>query len=524
MRSSNRFSKYLEVIKRSDPVKYLGRVVKVVGLTIESIGPKTEIGELTTIRLTNGGSVQAEVVGFHDEKVILMPYGSMSGIYPGCEVVATGMVMSVAVSDKLKGRILNGIGKALDGKEEIYSPIRYPIYNEAPNPISRKRIDKTMATGIKAIDSIATVGQGQRIGIFSGAGVGKSTLLGMITRNIDADVNVIALIGERGREVKEFIEKDLGDEGLKKSVLIVATADTPPLMRVKGALVAMTIAEYFRDQGKNVAFLMDSITRFARAQREIGLATGEPPATKGFTPSVFTLIPELVERAGTSSKGSITGFLNVLVEADDMNEPVSDIVRGHLDGHITLTRSLANKGHYPAIDITDCISRIMIDIVSPKVMEYAARMKKIVSVYKEAEDLINIGAYVKGSNSEIDYAISMIGKVNEFLRQSIYESCTIEEIGRKLFELFGDKSFVLQEHFKGYEEKEVPIEFEKIEGIKFEEIISKIEDDLDREMFITHYLKDRDSGDYFLKEHRTKENEQKIIKILKSIHKEKIMN
>lgn len=515
---ANRFEKYLEVVKKTNPIKYVGNVKRVVGLTIESEGPKAEIGEIVSIRKTDGTSVSGEVVGFNNKKVILMPYGNMTGIFPGCEVVSTGAPLTIPVSQRLKGRILNGVGKPIDGKEEIYSQTRYSIYNDAPNPISRKRIDSTVETGIKAIDVAATVGEGQRIGIFSGAGVGKSTLLGMITRNIKSDINVIALIGERGREVKEFIEKDLGDEGLRKTVLIVATSDTPPLMRVKGAFVAMAIAEYFRDKGKHVALMMDSITRFARAQREIGLAIGEPPATRGFTPSVFTLIPELLERAGTNDKGSITGFFNVLVEADDMNEPVSDLVRGHLDGHISLKRSLANKGHYPAVDITDSISRIMVDIVSSKVMDYSTRLKKIVSVYREAEDLINIGAYVKGSNPEIDYSVSMIDKVNSFLRQRIEESFSLEESGQLLFKLFGDKKFNIQEHFKGFEEDYTNYPHSRIDENKFENIILKmIKKQENKDLFISHYLKDRISGDYVLKENVTKENELKIIKMLKYI-------
>ncbi len=513
---ANRFIKYLEVVKKTNPIKYLGRVSKVVGLTIESYGPKTEIGEVVTIRKTDGNIILAEVVGFNEEKVILMPYNSMTGIHPGCEVVSTGATLSIPVSNRLKGRILNGVGRAIDDKEEIFSSVRYSIYNDSPNPISRKRINSTMVTGIKSIDALCSVGKGQRIGIFSGAGIGKSTLLGMITRNIESDVNIIALIGERGREVKEFIEKDLGDEGLKKSVMIVATADTPPLMRVKGAYVALAIAEYFRDQGQSVTLMMDSITRFARAQREIGLATGEPPATRGFTPSVFTLIPELLERAGTSDKGSITGFYNVLVEADDMNEPVSDLVRGHLDGHISLIRSLANKGHYPAVDVTDSISRVMVDIVSPKVMEYSTKVKKIVSIYREAEDLINIGAYVKGSNPEIDYSISMIDKVNDFLRQGIYERYSIAEIGDMLFKLFDDDSFDLESNYKGFEENISIEDFDLIDAEIFEEeILKRIENNEDTELLLNHYLKDKNSEKYLLKENATKENQQRIINLLK---------
>lgn len=515
---SNRFDKYLAVVNGTEPIKYLGRVVRVVGLTIESIGPKTEIGELVSIRTEDNNKVLAEVVGFNKENVILMPFGGMTGIYPGCEVVAMGTSLSIPMSEGLKGRILNGIGKAIDGKEEVYSPVRYSIYNTSPNPIKRTRINKSLETGVKAIDTLTTVGQGQRIGIFSGAGVGKSTLLGMVTRNMKSDVNVIALIGERGREVKEFIEKDLGAEGLQRSVLIVATADATPIMRIKGAFVATAIAEYFRDQGQNVTLMMDSITRFARAQREIGLAVGEPPATRGYTPSVFTVIPELLERAGTNNKGSITGFYNVLVEADDMNEPVSDIVRGHLDGHISLNRQLANRGHYPAIDVTDSISRIMVDVVSPKVMDYASKVKKIISVYKEAEDLINIGAYVKGSNPEIDYSVSMIDKVYSFLRQGIYERYKLSESGKMLFQLFDDPDFILQENFKGFEEEYSIDQYRRIKKDVFEEqILTQISNEESKELLLNHYMYDRMSEDYILKENRTHENEIKIVKLLKSI-------
>jgi len=346
------------------------------------------------------------------------------------------------------------MGKPIDSKEEVYSKHRYSVYNNSPHPLKRVPIRNILSTGIKAIDGVLSVGKGQRIGIFSGAGVGKSTLMGMLARKVKSDVNVVALIGERGKEVGDFIRKDLGEEGLRRSVLVVATADAPPLIRLKGAFVATAIAEYFRDKRLDVVLMMDSITRFARAQRDVGLASGEPPAIRGFPPSVFKVIPELVERTGTSNYGSITAFYNVLVEADDFAEPISDAIRGHLDGHIDLTRELANRGHYPAIDVTSSISRVAIDVVSERYIKFSRKIKEIIAVYKEAEELINIGAYVKGSNPRIDYAIQMIDKINIFLRQSINESYMAEETGKMLFNLFGEDEFDPIKDFNNYLSKD----------------------------------------------------------------------
>jgi len=358
-----------------------------------------------------------------------MPLGDMSGIGSDSVVVATGQTLKVPVGSGLKGRILDGLGNVMDDKGPLEDcNDYYPVHNTPPAPLSRNRITEALTMGVKAIDGLLTIGKGQRIGIFAGSGVGKSTLLGMIARNSYADINVIGLIGERGREVREFIEKDLKEEGLKRSVVVVATSDQPALVRLKGALVATAIAEYFRDQGLNVLLLMDSVTRFAMAQREVGLATGEPPVSRGYTPSVFASLPKLLERAGNSDKGTITGLYTVLVDGDDLTEPVTDTARGILDGHIVLSRSLANKNHYPAIDVLASVSRVMGDIITPEHSELAGKIKRTLAIYKEAEDLINIGAYVKGSNPDIDYAISCIGKINEFLIQNVYDKYTFEEV------------------------------------------------------------------------------------------------
>ncbi len=437
------FQKYTESIEQIQPIKYTGKVDRVIGLTIESLGPQTEIGEMCTI-ITKEKNILAEVVGFKDKKVIMMPYNEVESIQPGSEVVAWGKTLKINVSNDLLGRVIDGIGKPLDGKGEIYSKIQRSIYNLPPTPLEKMRIDIPISTGIKVIDALFTVGKGQRIGIFSGTGVGKSTLLGMIARHSNSEVNVIALVGERSREVREFIEKELGESGMKRSIIIVATSDSAPLMRIKSAFIATSIAEYFRDQGKNVILMMDSITRFARAQREIGLAIGEPPTTRGYTPSVYSILPKLIERAGTSKKGAITAFYTVLVEADDFNEPVSDNVRGVLDGHISLSRTLAAKSHYPAVDILDSISRLQIDLVSKRYNQYVSKIKEIISTYREAEDLINIGAYVKGSNPKIDYAISMVDSINELFKQKIDEHLPIEDTFKKVFEMFSDKQFDLK--------------------------------------------------------------------------------
>jgi len=379
------------------------------------------------------------VVGFRDNRTLLMPLGSLSGITPGSIVISTGEQLKIPVGDELIGRVLGGLGQPIDGGKRILTAITRPIITHPIQALKRRRITEPVRTGVKVVDVMAACGQGQRMGIFAGSGVGKSILLGMIARGSSADVNVVALVGERGREVREFIEKDLGPEGLKKSVVVVVTSDQPALIRIKGAMVATTIAEFFRDQGKNVMLLMDSLTRIAIAQREIGLAAGEPPATKGFTPSVFALLPKLLERAGTNEKGSITGMYAVLVESDDFNEPISDAVRSILDGHVSLSRRLAALNHYPAVDILDSISRLMIEICPPEHIELAAKVREVVATYRESEDLINIGAYVKGSSAKIDYAISKIDSLYDFFRQDIKEFCGLDEALTTLGEILGDQ-------------------------------------------------------------------------------------
>lgn len=392
-------SKYIRKINEKRFIKFTGKITKVTGLTIESNGPIATIGELCNIYPHDKNEpVPAEVVGFKDDKILLMPLGDMEGIASGSKVVATGKSLRVNVGEELVGRVLDGLGNPIDDKGLIKTERTYPVSNFPPNPLERTLVKEPLSLGIKVIDGLLTCGKGQRIGIFAGSGVGKSTLMGMVARNSSADINVIGLIGERGREVREFLQKDLKEEGLKKSVVVVVTSDQPALIRVKGALVTTAIAEYFRDQGKNVLLLMDSVTRFAMAQREIGLAIGEPPVTRGFTPSVFALLPKLLERAGTSSKGTITGLYTVLVDGDDLNEPITDAVRGILDGHIILSRKLANQNHYPAIDVLASVSRVMPNIVKEEHLKMANSIKNIMAVYRESEDLINIGAYKRGTD------------------------------------------------------------------------------------------------------------------------------
>ncbi|MCL6471319.1 MAG: flagellar protein export ATPase FliI [Firmicutes bacterium] len=416
------FDKFSDAVRKISAIKQNGKVIQVVGLVIESCGPAAQVGELCHIQISrNEPPVAAEVVGFKENRVLLMPLGEMSGIKPGSEVVASGRSLSVGVGSALLGRVIDGLGRPIDGKGPILTSKEYPLHNKPPDPLTRKRISEHLALGVRAIDGILTCGKGQRIGIFAGSGVGKSTLLGMIARNTEADINVIGLIGERGREVRDFIEKDLGEEGLSRSVVVVATSDQPALIRLKGAFTATAIAEYFRDQGNDVMLMMDSVTRFAMAQREVGLAIGEPPATRGYTPSVFALLPKLLERSGTASRGTTTGLYTVLVEADDMNEPIADAVRSILDGHIVLSRRLASQNHYPAIDILQSVSRVMPDIVSKDHMVVAGQLRDTLATYQEAEDLINIGAYVSGSNPKIDYAIELIDTVRAFLKQDVDE-------------------------------------------------------------------------------------------------------
>lgn len=428
LNKSINFDKYNKVLEKSY-IKHMGRVVKIVGLTIESIGPHVTVGEACLISSADKSKhVLAEVVGFKDNRILLMPLDDMEGIGPGSHVESIGHPLQVSVSEKLLGRVLDGLGKPIDGLGPLYTNELYNIENGAPDPLKRDRIVDILPIGVKAIDGLLTVGKGQRVGIFAGSGVGKSTLLGMIAMNTKADVNVIALIGERGREVREFLERDLGPEGLKRSVVIVATSDKPAMVRQKAAKTATAIAEYFRDSGKNVLLMMDSLTRFSMAQREIGLAIGEPPVSRGYTPSVFAVMPKLLERAGNSDKGSITALYTVLVDGDDMNEPITDAARGILDGHVVLSRKLANKNHYPAIDILQSVSRVMSEVVTKEHKSDANYLTSLVATYRDAEDLINIGAYSKGSNEDIDESIRKIKEVNKFLQQDVLDIISIEEV------------------------------------------------------------------------------------------------
>jgi flagellum-specific ATP synthase len=431
-------AKYQRCVDTACTIQASGKVTNVVGLVIEAQGPLSRLGTVCDI-YTKGDShkITAEVLGFKDNKVLMMPLQEIRGIGPGCPIVARQQRAVIPVGPGLLGRVIDGLGNPIDNKGPIPVESEYPIYGTPVNPLTRKRISKPLDLGIRAINGLLSVGCGQRIGIFAGSGVGKSVLLGMIARKTAADVNVIALIGERGREVNEFIEKELGEKGLERSVIVVATSDHLPLIRMRGAFIATAIAEFFRDQGRHVNLMMDSVTRFAMAQREIGLALGEPPTTKGYTPSVFTLLPKLCERAGTSAnRGTITGLYTVLVEGDDTNEPIADALRSILDGHINLTRDLSNQNHYPAIDILSSISRVMDDIIDPEQRQYANKLKETLAVYRKAEDLINIGAYVAGSNPKIDYAIEMIEKINQYLKQDIDETTDFAESISQLAQLF----------------------------------------------------------------------------------------
>lgn len=427
-------NKFSRAIEDTESIKMSGKVTQVIGLVIESKGPNVSLGELCYIksRFPNVAPIPAEVVGFREGLVLLMPIGEMQGIGPGCEVISAQKTLQVKVGMELLGRVLDGLGNPMDGKGPILSKTEYPLQAEPPDPLQRPRIKDSLYVGVRAIDGLITLGSGQRIGIMAGSGVGKSTLLSMIARNTEADISVISLVGERGREVRDFIERDLGEEGLKRSVVVVATSDKPALVRIKGAMTATAIAEYFRDQGRRVVLMMDSVTRFAMAQREVGLTIGEPPATRGYTPSVFALLPRLLERAGTSARGSITGIYTVLVDGDDMNEPIADAVRSILDGHIVLSRAIAAQNHFPAIDILASVSRVMTDVVSKEHREAAQHMRALMAVYKEAEDLIHIGAYVKGSSKRIDEAIQKIDAINDFLCQGVFEVTSFEEMKKTL--------------------------------------------------------------------------------------------
>ena len=424
-------------LKEQTYFKKLGKVVKIVGLTIESVGPDAKLNDMCMIVSGDNeeNAIMAEVVGFRDNRVLLMPYDNVEGVGIGCVVENLGHPLTIPVGEELLGKTLDGLGRTLDG-EEVFANIHYPVEAMPPDPMDRVIIKDVLPLGVKAVDGLITVGKGQRIGIFAGSGVGKSTLLGMFARNTKADINVIALIGERGREVREFIERDLGEEGMKRSVVVVATSDKPALIRNKAAKTATAIAEYFRAQGKDVLLMMDSLTRFSMAQREIGLASGEPPVTRGYPPSVYSEMPKLLERAGTADRGSITGLYTVLVDGDDFNEPITDTARSILDGHIMLSRKLAHKNHYPAIDVLQSISRVMSQIATKDHKQSAGKLKNTLSTYNEAEDLINIGAYKEGSNKNIDYAISKIDAVNEFLCQDVDEKYSFEEIIAQLDSIF----------------------------------------------------------------------------------------
>ena len=426
--------KFNTAIDHCKSMNMIGKVVQIVGLVIECNGPNVSMGELCYVHshFEDVEPLPAEVVGFRGGYVLLMPLGETKGIGPGCQVVSAQKVLQVKVGPELLGRVIDGLGNPIDGKGPILCQKEYPIQADPPAPLERPVIKDSLYVGVRAIDGLITMGQGQRIGIMAGSGVGKSTLLSMIARNTEADISVIALVGERGREVKEFIERDLGEEGLKRSVVVVATSDKPALVRIKGALTATAIAEYFRDRGRKVVLMMDSVTRFAMAQREVGLTVGEPPATRGYTPSVFALLPRLLERAGTSAKGSITGIYTVLVDGDDMNEPIADAVRSILDGHIVLSRNIAAQNHFPAIDVLASVSRVMSAVVPKEHMEANRKLRALMAVYKEAEDLIHIGAYVKGSSPKIDEAVQKIDAINDFLCQGVFEVQSFEETIQRL--------------------------------------------------------------------------------------------
>ncbi|MBF0104879.1 MAG: flagellar protein export ATPase FliI [Deltaproteobacteria bacterium] len=433
------FKHYREKVRKAQIYLIKGKVKELTGLIVKAVVPNVRVGELCYIHIHNiDKMLKAEVVGFKDKDVLLMPLGDLEGIGPGNDVLPTGDCLKVPVGEGLLGRILNGLGEPVEAEKKgpIACDTYYPVHNSPPDPLRRRRITKPISVGVKAIDAVLTTGEGQRVGLFAAAGVGKSTLMGMIARNTEAEINVICLVGERGRELRDFLEQDLGDEGLKRSVVVCSTSDQPSLVRAKAAYVATAIAEYFRDQGKKVLFMLDSITRFARALREIGLAVGEPPARQGFTPSVFSTLPRLLERTGNSDKGSITAFYTVLVEGDDMNEPVADEVRSILDGHIVMSRALANQGHYPAINVSESVSRVMTNIINEDHKHAAAKLKEVVAHYEKERDLILIGAYESGSNPNVDYAIEMIEAVNDFLKQSVDQKVELVEAVDQLITLF----------------------------------------------------------------------------------------
>ena len=426
------FQQMTRQVYNAEPYSLTGKIENIVGMSIEASGGRAAVGDICRIyNGDSGGQVTAEVVGFKNDHILLMPYSDMSGISAGNFVRNTGAQLTLQVGEFLRGRIINALGQPIDGKGPFEGGTPYCVGGSYINPLERPPIRERIQFGVKAIDGLITIGKGQRIGIFAGSGVGKSTLMGMIAKNVTADINVIALVGERGREVLEFVEKDLGPEGMKRSILVVATSDQPAMLRMRCPSVATGIAEYFRDQGYDVLLMMDSLTRFAMAQREIGLAIGEPPVSRGYTPSMYAEMPKLLERSGNFSRGSITGVYTVLVEGDDTNEPIADTVRGILDGHIVLSRQLANSNHYPAIDVSASISRLMVEIVSPEHRQLASRLRDIMSVYEKNADLVAIGAYKPGSNRKLDYAMSKIDAVNDFLTQDVnqafsYDQCVAE--------------------------------------------------------------------------------------------------
>jgi flagellum-specific ATP synthase len=424
-----------QTVEETEPISAQGRVSMIVGLMVEAAGPRVSVGEYCHILTRSGRELPAEVVGFRDSTTLLMLLGELEGIAPGDRVIPQRQKLTVSVGPGLLGRILDGLGHPIDGRP-LKTETSYSLQNKPPDALLRPRISDTLSVGVRTIDGLLTIGRGQRIGIFAGSGVGKSTLLGMMARNTVADVNVIALVGERGRELRDFIEKDLGPEGLARSVIIVATSDQPALVRLKAAFTATAISEYFRDQGKDVLLMMDSVTRFAMAQREVGLTVGEPPATRGYPPSVFAILPKLLERSGMAITGSITGVYTVLVDGDDHNEPISDSVRGILDGHIVLTRELAMQNNYPAIDILQSVSRVMNDVISPIQKDLAWKLREHLAIYRDAKDLIDIGAYTPGSNPKIDSAIAHIDRIQAFTRQGVDESAGFEEMLQQLQDIY----------------------------------------------------------------------------------------
>ena len=428
--------RYIDIIQKTNTLRQLGKVIQIIGLIIEADGPDGSIGDLCYISAHNDEKpISAEIVGFREDRILLMPLGAMDGLRPGAHVINTGSSMKIKVGSQLLGRVLDGLGNPIDNLGEINSQSLYSTQAEAINPLKRSLIRQPLSLGIRSIDGFNTIGKGQRVGIFAGSGVGKSTTLAMMAKNTNADLNVIALIGERGREVREFVETTMGPEGMKRSVVIAATSEQPSLVKIKAGFVAMAIAEYFRDQGKDVLFMLDSVTRIAMAQREVGLAVGEPPATRGYTPSVFALMPKLLERAGSNDKGTITGLYTVLVEGDDFNEPISDTARSILDGHIMLSRDLAHKNHYPAVDVLQSVSRVMGDVTEKEHREAAGKIRNLLAAYRKNEDLINIGAYVKGSDASTDKAIALMDSINFFLKQGIDEPMDLENTINALIKL-----------------------------------------------------------------------------------------